>query len=99
MRLSADSSEPLAVLGAIHYKHVTDMAWSKDGSTLAISSHDGYCTLATFQPSDLGDALAPSEVPDLSQLRAEIARVEGAKVCAATCHTPTPASADCDTRC
>lgn len=77
----ADSTEPLAVLGAIHYKHITDMAWSKDGARLAISSHDGYCTLAIFQPGDLGDPLPPGEAPDVAGLRAEIARVEGSRVC------------------
>ena len=34
---------PLAVLGALHFEVITDLAWSPDGSFLAISSYDGYC--------------------------------------------------------
>jgi chromatin assembly factor 1 subunit B len=51
---AAESSEPLVVLGAIHYKHVTDLAWSPDGRFLVASSHDGYCTIASFGEGELG---------------------------------------------
>ena len=34
---------PLAVLGALHFEAITDLAWSSDGAFLAVSSYDGYC--------------------------------------------------------
>lgn len=40
---STDSLLPLAVLGHLHYDSITDLAWSADGSLLAISSRDCYC--------------------------------------------------------
>ena len=40
------SAAPLAVLGALHFEAITDLAWSCDGSLLAIASYDGYCRYA-----------------------------------------------------
>lgn len=40
---SVQQPTPIAVLGALHFEAVTDLAWSCDGSFLAISSYDGYC--------------------------------------------------------
>jgi len=80
-----EHAEPLAVLAALHYKHVTDVAWSADGLRLAVASHDGYCTLATWKPGELGAALPSSEAPDVDALRAEIARAEGQKARVASC--------------
>lgn len=37
------SATPLAVLGALHFEAITDLAWSCDGSLLVIASYDGYC--------------------------------------------------------
>ena len=34
---------PLAMLGALHYDRITDLAWSTDGRFLAASSYDGFC--------------------------------------------------------
>lgn len=34
---------PLAILGGLHLEQITDLAWSLDGNTLAISSYDSYC--------------------------------------------------------
>eukprot|EP00897_Mesotaenium_endlicherianum_P005631 jgi/Mesen1/5096/ME000252S04207 len=56
-------AQPLAVLAGLHYAPITDLAWSPDGHTLAISSQDGYCTLASFQAGELGTTLQPSELP------------------------------------
>lgn len=39
------------------------MAWAPDGLTLAISSHDGYCTLACFNKGELGQVLPSESLP------------------------------------
>ena len=41
--LVLQKATPLAVLGALHFEAITDLAWSSDGSYLAISSYDGFC--------------------------------------------------------
>lgn len=40
---STDSLLPLAVVGQLHYDSITDLAWSSDGTFLAVSSRDCYC--------------------------------------------------------
>ena len=37
------SMTPIAVLGALHYAPIVDLAWSPDGAFLAMASMDGYC--------------------------------------------------------
>lgn len=41
--LILQKATPLAVLGALHFEAITDLAWSYDGAYLAISSYDGFC--------------------------------------------------------
>ena len=36
---------------------------SNDGRTLAVTSSDGYCSLVTFDPGELGTPLEPSKLP------------------------------------
>lgn len=45
---------PFAHLQKIHYTRLTDLTWSHDGLLLAASSTDGFCTLVTFEPNELG---------------------------------------------
>ena len=45
--LVLQKATPLAVLGALHFEAITDLAWSSDGSYLAISSYDGFCRQAS----------------------------------------------------
>ncbi|GAX74420.1 hypothetical protein CEUSTIGMA_g1869.t1 [Chlamydomonas eustigma] len=47
----------LCVLGGLHLAAITDLAWAPDASTLAVSSRDGFCSLATFEPGELGIAI------------------------------------------
>ncbi|KAH3762418.1 chromatin assembly factor 1 subunit B [Pelomyxa schiedti] len=54
---------PLAVVENLHYADITDLSWSRDGYTLAISSADGFCSLIDFTVEDLGTLLPESEVP------------------------------------
>uniref|UniRef100_A0A7S3QY36 CAF1B/HIR1 beta-propeller domain-containing protein n=1 Tax=Dunaliella tertiolecta TaxID=3047 RepID=A0A7S3QY36_DUNTE len=57
------SLKPLALLGGLHMAPITDLAWSADGCSLAVSSQDGYCSLAVFEPGELGTPLQPHEMP------------------------------------
>ena len=62
---------------------MTDLAWSPDGKFLAASSHDGYCTLASFAPGDLGMPLKDASTVTAAALRAEITakRSEQVRIC------------------
>lgn len=72
-RLCAEDVRPLAVLGAIHLKHITDLAWSPDGRYLVASSHDGYCTVVSFEPGELGEPLK-NHRHDAMSIRTEMAQ-------------------------
>lgn len=45
---------PFAIVSNIHYTRLTDLAWSSDGTVLIVSSTDGFCSLLTFEPEELG---------------------------------------------
>ncbi|KAI8867429.1 WD40 repeat-like protein, partial [Ramicandelaber brevisporus] len=44
----------IAVLGGLHYRSLSDMAWSLYGKYFVLSSLDGFCSLAEFEPNELG---------------------------------------------
>ncbi|XP_016927742.3 chromatin assembly factor 1 subunit B [Drosophila suzukii] len=48
-------SVPFAIISKIHYSRLTDLAWSNDGTVLIVSSTDGFCSLVTFEPNELGE--------------------------------------------
>ncbi|ETE65853.1 Chromatin assembly factor 1 subunit B, partial [Ophiophagus hannah] len=45
---------PFGYVSNIHYHTLSDISWSSDGSFLAISSTDGYCSFVTFEEGELG---------------------------------------------
>ncbi|KAI0107850.1 WD40 repeat-like protein [Nemania sp. FL0031] len=45
---------PICVVSNLHLATFTDLAWSSDGSTLLISSSDGFCSTLSFEPGELG---------------------------------------------
>lgn len=45
---------PFAHLQKVHYTRLTDLTWSSDGLVLICSSTDGFCTIVTFTPNELG---------------------------------------------
>ncbi|KAI1821822.1 WD40 repeat-like protein [Xylaria intraflava] len=45
---------PICIVSNLHLATFTDLTWSGDGSTLLISSSDGFCSTLTFGPGDLG---------------------------------------------
>lgn len=57
------SPQPLALLGHLHYDSITDLAWSSDGAFLAVSSRDCYCSIAAFEPGELGRPADPGSLP------------------------------------
>ncbi|CAI4677666.1 AKH_1a_G0038680.mRNA.1.CDS.1 [Saccharomyces cerevisiae] len=55
-----DVLEPLCVVGNIHYSPITDLAWSEDGSTLLISSTDGFCSYVSIDTeTQFGSRIEP----------------------------------------
>ena len=53
----------VAMLGRIHLDSITDLAWSPCGTYLAVSSRDGFCTLAAFSDGDLGERVPADSLP------------------------------------
>ncbi|KAI8149153.1 WD40-repeat-containing domain protein, partial [Fennellomyces sp. T-0311] len=47
---------PLCVVSGMHFAPITDITWSHDGSILAFSSADGYCSAVVFEENELGPA-------------------------------------------
>ncbi|KAL0963435.1 hypothetical protein UPYG_G00306380 [Umbra pygmaea] len=42
---------PFGYVSNIHYHTLSDLTWSRDGSFLAVSSTDGYCSFLSFSPA------------------------------------------------
>ncbi len=57
------SPRPLAFLGGLHMAPVTDLAWSTDGRSLAVSSYDSYCSVVAFEAGELGVPLGAGAIP------------------------------------
>lgn len=49
-------TSPLCIVSNLHYSAFTDLAWSNDGSTLLMTSSDGFCSVVVFDKDDLGEA-------------------------------------------
>ncbi|ORY70218.1 WD40-repeat-containing domain protein [Pseudomassariella vexata] len=58
---------PICVVSNLHLATFTDLAWSSDGTTLLISSSDGFCSTLSFTQGELGQVytgeLLPSKTP------------------------------------
>uniref|UniRef100_A0AAY4DBE1 Chromatin assembly factor 1 subunit B n=1 Tax=Denticeps clupeoides TaxID=299321 RepID=A0AAY4DBE1_9TELE len=48
---------PFGYVSNIHYHTLSDLAWSRDATFLAVSSTDGYCSFITFAEGELGTPL------------------------------------------
>lgn len=57
------SSLPIAAFSQIHFDSITDIAWSKDGDYLAISSRDCFCSIIAFEKDELGQRIDPAKLP------------------------------------
>ncbi|KAF2192736.1 WD40 repeat-like protein [Zopfia rhizophila CBS 207.26] len=47
--------KPLCIVSNLHFATFTDVTWSNDGTTLLMSSSDGFCSSLTFAPGELGE--------------------------------------------
>ncbi|XP_063161445.1 chromatin assembly factor 1 subunit B isoform X2 [Candoia aspera] len=56
---------PFGYVSNIHYHTLSDISWSSDGSFLAISSTDGYCSFVTFEEGELGIPLKEKPVVNI----------------------------------
>jgi chromatin assembly factor 1 subunit B len=56
--------EPIAVVQGLHCAAITDLSWSADGNILAVSSHDGFCSLVRFERGELGEKLPEKDLPE-----------------------------------
>ncbi|KAI0018565.1 WD40 repeat-like protein [Xylariomycetidae sp. FL0641] len=45
---------PICIVSNLHLATFTDLTWSSDGSTLLITSTDGFCSTLSFAPGELG---------------------------------------------
>ncbi|KAF2709738.1 WD40 repeat-like protein [Pleomassaria siparia CBS 279.74] len=50
--------KPLCIVSNLHFATFTDVTWSNDGSTLLMSSSDGFCSSLTFAAGELGEKYA-----------------------------------------
>ncbi|CAL8322345.1 unnamed protein product [Merluccius merluccius] len=57
---------PFGLVSNIHYHTLSDLTWSGDGSFLAVSSTDGYCSFVSFSPGELGEPLKEPPVLEVS---------------------------------
>ncbi|TRY88188.1 hypothetical protein DNTS_026888 [Danionella cerebrum] len=48
---------PFGYVSNLHYHTLSDLSWSRDGSFLAVSSTDGYCSFVSFEEGELGTQL------------------------------------------
>ncbi|XP_037345558.2 chromatin assembly factor 1 subunit B [Pungitius pungitius] len=78
---------PFGLVSNIHYHTLSDLAWSRDGSFLAVSSTDGYCSFLSFSPGELG---TPLKEPPTLEVFAPTSGVEkkGKKSSAAKTSSP-----------
>uniref|UniRef100_H3APF5 Chromatin assembly factor 1 subunit B n=1 Tax=Latimeria chalumnae TaxID=7897 RepID=H3APF5_LATCH len=85
-------SFPFGYISNIHYHTLSDISWSKDGSFLAISSTDGYCSFVTFEKDELGTPL--KEKPVFKMQSPTIVEKKVKKVLANRVASPSPRAAD-----
>lgn len=63
-----EQSVPISVITGIHFAAITDLSWSKDGSTLSISSYDGFCSIIDFDVQKVfGESLPITEQNSIIQ--------------------------------
>lgn len=69
------SSLPLVAFCQVHFDSITDMSWSSDGSYLAISSRDCFCSIISFDDGELGKKVAKDTLP--SHIQTVLASQDG----------------------
>lgn len=72
---------PFAIISNIHYTRLTDVTWSSDGRLIAVSSTDGFCSLVSFEPNELGieyvrETTEPESEESLNETVEEVEPIE-----------------------
>lgn len=65
-------NRPFAIVEGLHCAEQTDIAWSQDGLTAAVSSLDGYVSLVCFTNEELGKPLDLANTPTWLNLHKEV---------------------------
>lgn len=65
-------ARPFAMVEGLHCAEHTDISWSSDGLTAAISSVDGYVSFVCFKTEELGMPLAQENTPPWLNRREEL---------------------------
>lgn len=74
MVFDSTSVFPIGHIRDLHYGSLTDACWSPDGSTLFVSSTDGFCSLIAFSPDEPGTPLSrENQSSVISELRQKYA--------------------------
>ncbi|XP_073701203.1 chromatin assembly factor 1 subunit B [Garra rufa] len=79
---------PFGYVSNIHYHTLSDLSWSRDGSFLAVSSTDGYCSFVSFEEGELGTPL--KERPPLEMVTPSSANEKKGKRLSANGRTASP---------
>jgi chromatin assembly factor 1 subunit B len=58
-------SKPLSIARGLHYANLADATWSADGLNLVVCSTDGYLSIISFAPGELGEVYTPPVVEDV----------------------------------
>ena len=54
---------PFGRVSNVHYTGLTDLTWSPCGNILFASSSDGYCSIVTFAPGEIGEHFVSFDSP------------------------------------
>lgn len=59
MFYDTQQAAPFGRVSNVHYTGLTDLTWSPCGTIIFASSSDGYCSIITFSPGELGVEYTP----------------------------------------
>jgi len=57
MFYDTQQAAPFARVSNLHYAGLSDVTWSPCGTKLVVSSSDGFCSIVTFSPGEIGEAI------------------------------------------
>lgn len=63
---------PFGRVSNVHYTGLTDLAWSPCGNILLASSSDGYCSIVSFAPGELGQLYSEEAASSDSKLASDV---------------------------
>jgi len=82
---------PLCIISNLHYATFTDLTWSSDGHTLLMTSSDGFCSVLTFAPGELGTVCPPPVTTGARHTPTPISAVKANSATSTPQATPTAA--------